>query len=300
MALTKETIVANEGLKGLSDEQISAIVTLSQNAEDELFRVKMGEHYRRLDASIEEHSGVSRNGDEKTYEYLPRAIDAMKASYDASLAKLKEENKTLKENAGNADEVLKSKVESLTKELEAARGEYNTLKASAEEEKASHAKALNDFKIDSEIARAFEGIAFKAGLNDVLLATAKERAIANIKGKNPTFEERDGEQRLVFHDGDKPLLNKENQLKPYTTKELLVEEFSKFDILDSRPNLGAGGQGNKPSGGSSTLVATTQTEAMAKIEAMVLEMGFKKGNADYQAEFNRLWTENKCSSLPMK
>lgn len=299
MGLTKDTIVANDLLKDLTEEQISAIATLSQNSEDELFRVKMGEHYRKLDASIEEHSGVARNGDEKTYDYLPRAIDAMKGAYETSLQRIKAENDSLKANSDKGDEGLRSKIESLTKELETARGEYQSLKDNAEEERKGFAKALNDYKIDSEIARAFDGISFKSGINAELLSTAKERAIANIKGKNPSFEDRDGEQRLVFYDGDKPLLNKENQLKPYTTKELLVEEFSKFDILNSRPKQGAGGNGNKPTGGSSVLAAT-QTEAMNKIEAMVTGMGFRKGSADYQAEVNRVWAENKCSSLPMK
>lgn len=296
MGLTKDTIIANDQLKDLSDEQIEAVVTLSQNSEDELFRVKMGEHYRKLDASIEEHSGVARNGDEKTYDYLPRAIDAMKAQYEAKEKALKDEYNALKEKG---DDGLKSKIESLTKELETAKSEYRTLKESAEADKTNYAKALNDYKIDNEIARSLDGIAFKSGINAELLATAKERAITNIKSKTPTFEERDGKQRLVFYDGDKILLNKENQLNPYTAKELLVEEFSKLDILNSRPKAGAGGEGNKPKGGAS-VIAETQTEAMTKIDELVRGMGFKKGNADYQAEVNRLWAENKCSSLPMK
>lgn len=296
MGLTKETIIANEQLSGLTDEQVEAVVTLSQNSEDELFRVKMGEHYRKLDASIEEHSGVARNGDEKTYDYLPRAIDAMKAQYEAKESKLKAEYEALKEKG---DEGLKGKIESLTKELETAKTEYQSLKDSAQADKDNYAKALNDYKIDNEIARSLDGIAFKSGINAELLATAKERAISNIKGKNPTFEDRDGKQRLVFYDGDKILLNKENQLNPYTAKELLVEEFSKLDILNSRPRTGAGGEGIKPKGGSS-VIAETQTEAMNKIDEIVRGMGFKKGNADYQAEVNRLWAENKCSSLPMK
>lgn len=296
MGLTKDTIIANDQLKDLSDEQIEAVVTLSQNSEDELFRVKMGEHYRKLDASIEEHSGVARNGDEKTYDYLPRAIDAMKAQYDAKEKALKDEYNALKEKG---DEGLKSKIESLTKELETAKSEYQSLKESAEADKTNYAKALNDYKIDNEIARSLDGIAFKSGINAELLATAKERAINNIKSKKPTFEDRDGKQRLVFYEGDKILLNKENQLNPYTAKELLVEEFSKLDILNSRPKTGAGGEGNKPKGGSS-VIAETQTEAMNKIDEIVRGMGFKKGNADYQAEVNRLWAENKCSSLPMK
>ena len=296
MGLTKDTIIANDQLRDLSDEQIEAVVTLSQNSEDELFRVKMGEHYRKLDASIEEHSGVARNGDEKTYDYLPRAIDVMKAQYEAKEKALKDEYNALKEKG---DDGLKSKIESLTKELETAKSEYQTLKESAETDKTNYAKALNDYKIDNEIARSLDGIAFKSEINAELLATAKERAINNIKSKNPTFEERDGKQRLVFYEGDKILLNKENQLNPYTAKELLVEEFSKLDVLNSRPKAGAGGEGNKPKGGSS-VIAETQTEAMSKIDEIVRGMGFKKGNADYQAEVNRLWAENKCSSLPMK
>ena len=296
MGLTKDTIIANDQLRDLSDEQIEAVVTLSQNSEDELFRVKMGEHYRKLDASIEEHSGVARNGDEKTYDYLPRAIEVMKAQYEAKEKALKDEYNALKDKG---DDGLKSKIESLTKELETAKSEYQTLKESAETDKTNYAKALNDYKIDNEIARSLDGIAFKSEINAELLATAKERAINNIKSKNPTFEERDGKQRLVFYEGDKILLNKENQLNPYTAKELLVEEFSKLDVLNSRPKAGAGGTGNKPKGGSS-VIAETQTEAMSKIDEIVRGMGFKKGNADYQAEVNRLWAENKCSSLPMK
>lgn len=83
--LTQEIIVANDALKGLSEEQIGAIVTLSQNDENEQFRIKFGEHYRQLDESIEQHSGVARNGAEKTYDYLPRAIDTMKAGYESRL-----------------------------------------------------------------------------------------------------------------------------------------------------------------------------------------------------------------------
>ena len=295
MALTKEDIVAQEPLKGLSDEQIEAIATLSQNSEDELFRVKIGEHYRRLDASIEEHSGVSRNGDEKTYDYLPRAIDAMKESYEMKVKTLNSELETLR--AKDTDPELKEKFESLNKELAAAKKEYSKLKADYDGAKAEHAKALENYKIDSEIGRALEGIAFKPGVNTELLATIKEKAISTIKGFNPAFEERDGEQRLVFHENDSPMLNKENQLKPFTAKELLQKELAKYEVLNTLPGKGSGGQGNLPSK-TGTLAAANQVQAMAEIEKMVAEKGFKKGTADFQAEVNKLWDENNVSKLP--
>ena len=298
MALTNEVITANESLKDLSEEQVSAIVTLSQNSEDELFRQKMGEHYRKLDASIEEHSGVARNGDEKTYDYLPRAIDAMKGGYEETIKTLRSQNETLRKE-GTADAALQARFDAQTKELNATKKEFNALREQFDKANLDHAKALEGIRIDNEIARAMDGIEFKAGLNAELLATAKERAIASVRGKNPTFEERDGEQRLVFHEGDEPMLNRENQLKPFSAKELLMREFGKFDILNSRPSAGAGGEGKQPSAPSS-LAASTQMQAMEAIEKMALEKGFAKGTADYQAEVNRLWVENKCSTLPVK
>ena len=298
MALTKETIIAQESLANLSEEQINAIANLSQNSEDELFRQKMGEHYRRLDESIQEHSGVPRNGDEKTYDYLPRAIDTMKQEYEKNLKTLKDENANLKAN-GSADAALQVKYDNVVKELASAKKEYNTLKEEFDNAKAKNAKELNDYKIDNELTRALEGIEFKSGVNAELLSTAKERAMSIVKAKNPTFEERGGEQRLVFHEGEEPMLNRENQLQPFTAKELLIKEFEKYDILQTNKPKGAGAKGDNPKA-TSTLGAQTQVAALESIEKSVTEMGFEKGSADFQAEVNRLWVENNCSSLPLK
>lgn len=298
MGLTKETIIANEALANLSDEQIAAISTLAQNSEDELFRSKMGEHYRRLDESIEEHSGISRVGDEKTYDYLPRAIDAMKGKYENTIKDLKGEIDTLKKD-GTPDAALQAKYEAQAKELNAAKKEYNSLKEEFDKAKIEHEKALNGVRIDNELSRAMEGIEFKAGLNAELLATAKERAMSSVRGKNPSFEEKDGEQRLVFHEGEEPLLNRENQLKPFTAKELLLKELGKFDILNTRPSKGTGHTDPTPRP-SNTVGASTQTEAMEKIETEVLAKGFAKGSADFQAEVNKMWVEGKYSQLPLR
>lgn len=298
MGLTKETIVANEVLANLSDDQIAAITTLAQNSEDELFRSKMGEHYRRLDESIEEHSGVARNGDEKTYDYLPRAIDALKGTYEDTIKGLRGEIATLKKD-GTPDAALQAKFDEQSKELTATKKAYASVKEELEQAKVEHEKALTGVRIDNEITRAMDGIEFRAGLNAELLATAKERAIAAVRGKNPTYEEKEGEQRLVFHEGDEPMLNRENALKPFTAKELLLKELGKFDILATRPAKGTGADGPKPKV-LNTIGATTKQEAMEAIEKEVLDKGFVKGSADYQAEVNRLWVENKCSELPMK
>ena len=74
--LTKETLIANEALKGLTEEQLTAITTLSENDENTVIGQKFGEVYRQMDSTIEKATGIKRDGDEKTYVYLGRATKA--------------------------------------------------------------------------------------------------------------------------------------------------------------------------------------------------------------------------------
>lgn len=60
MALTREILVANAALSGLTDEQINAITTLSQNDENSVIAKKTGEIYGNLDADILTASGVEK------------------------------------------------------------------------------------------------------------------------------------------------------------------------------------------------------------------------------------------------
>ena len=199
--------------------------------------------------------------------------------------------------ATGGDAALKAQLDSVKGELEAAKGEYATLKATYEKEKGDNAKALLNFKIDSEIARAKDGLKFKSGLNEAVMTTLVSQAIANIKAKNPSFEDRGGVQTLVFRDAEgKPLLNAENKLNPYTAKELLTKEFEKMDILEKSPAKGAGGEPPKPSATISG--ATTRIEALTAIEKMLSERGISKTSLDYQREYDKLCEEYKVSDLP--
>ena len=81
MALVRDTILANEVLAGLTDEQINAIETLSRNDEDVVIGARFGEVYRQMDSTIEKATGIKRNGDEKTYNYLERAAKEYAGKY---------------------------------------------------------------------------------------------------------------------------------------------------------------------------------------------------------------------------
>lgn len=298
--LTKETITANESLKGLSEEQITAITTLSANDEASVLGEKFGRVYREMDASIEEATGIKRNGDEKTYVYLKRAATEYAAKYKdydtlkSTIADLEEKLKK------GGDEAIKSQLEQAQKELDATKAQFNTLKADFDKKEGEHKKALLDYKIDSEIAKAMEGMKFKATFNEGVLSTLKAKAIDTIKSKNPAFETRDGRERLIFHDENgAPLNNAENQLNPFTAKELLTKEFEAMDLLEKTPAKGAGGGAPKPKPNGTHLGASTKEEASDIIGKMLSEKGISNTDLRYQAEFDKLWNDNDIDSLPL-
>lgn len=296
--LTKETLIANEALQGLSEEQIGAITTLSQNDENAVIGAKFGEVYRQMDSTIENATGIKRIGDEKTYVYLERASKEF-ASKFADYDTIKSENETLKAQvAKGGDEALKGQLDAALKELASTKEQFNTLKGEYDTEKANHSKALNDYKIDSEIARAKEGIKFKGGINDALLNTAIANAVATIKTYNPSFEERGGVETLVFHDANgAPMNNAENKLNPYTTRELLTKEFEKLGILDIKPAKGAGGAEPQPK--PTSMTATTKVEADDLVAKMLAERGIPRTDLRWMEERNKIFAQYGFDKLPL-
>lgn len=297
--LNKETLIANEALKGLTDEQIGAIVTLSENDEASVLGAKFGEVYRQMDSSIEKATGIKRVGDEKTYLYLERAAKEFAGKY-SDYDSLKTKIADLEaEIAKGGDSALKAQLESATRELESTKNQFNELKTSFDSEKAKHEKALSDYKIENELAKAREGIKMKSGYNEAVLNTLIAQATANIKSKNPSFEVKDGIERLIFHDENgAPLNNAENKLNPFTAKELYMKEFETMDILEKTPAKGAGGKQTIVVNGAH-LGATTKEEATEIINKTLFDMGISKTDLRFQSEFDRLWGENDIDSLPL-
>jgi len=297
--LSRETIVANESLKGLTDEQITAITTLSENDEAAVIGSKFGEVYRQMDATIEKATGIKRQGDEKTYLYLERAAKEFAGRY-ADHDELKNKVTELEAQiAKGGDGALKTQLENATKELASTKTQFSALKDAFDTEKAKYTKALNDYKIDNEIARALDGVKLKSGYNDAVLSTLKAQAIANIKAKNPVFEERDGKERLIFHDENgAPLNNAENALNPYTARELLTKEFASMDILEKPNAKGAGGKQAKIDNGTH-LGATTKAEATEIINKMLFDKGISKTDLRFKDEYDKLWADNNIDELPL-
>ena len=205
MALTSEILKANAVLTGLTDEQIAAITTLSQNDENTVIGAKIGDIYRQMDTTIATATGVQRNGDEKTYNYLERATKALKdqAGIIADLNKqigdlTKEKGRLEKVIAdGGTDAETKRQLTQATADLKAVQKQYNDLKADHDKAVQTHQTELFGVRIDNELSVATAGVKFKAELpksaTDVLL----QQATAKIKALNPEYID-DGKGGKIF------------------------------------------------------------------------------------------------------
>ena len=297
-ALTDEQKTA---LASLTDAQKAAIAVISEKDEGIVIGNRFGEVYRQLDKTIAENTGIERNGDEKTYNYLARATKELKdkyGDYDELKGKVTTLTSDLAEARKGSEEAIKSATATVQKELDAVRSQYDALKAEKEKLEETHKTELEGIRIDAEFAKAIEGVNFKKGLNDSALVALRNQAVSNVKKNNPSFEERDGQKVLVFHDAEgAPLLNAQNSAKPYTVKELLTKEFETLGILETKKTSGAGGKGDDP---KHTSGFSTQVEARDAIIKELASKGFVNGTPEYREEKAKLWEEYEVDKLPLE
>lgn len=310
MALNSAIIKSNKILEGLTDEQILAIVTLSNNDENSVIGSRFGELYRQLDETIEANTGIHRNGAEKTYNYLERATKEFAAKYSDYDA-VKGENGTLKGKVaeleekltkGTADQETVKAYKQALADLDAVKKQYSDLKGEYDAAKGKYESDLFGIRVDGVIDSARSSLKFKNGVNEAMAALAVKEAVSKIKGFNPAFvDDGKGGQVLVFRNADGTTMNNaENQLNPFTAKELLARELASYDILDGRKGGGSGTGPQQPNPAKMTLSgASTRIQAVKAIEGILSSKGLVRGTLPYQNEFDKMYLEGNVNSLPI-
>lgn len=312
--LTKDLLKAQAALIGLTDEQITAIETLSKNDEDAVIGKRIGEVYREFDAKVDTLLGVKRDGDEKTYLYFERAAKLVKAKADeAEKAKTdieaitKEKSrleKIISDNEG--DKETANKLKQAQADLKATKELYTTLQGEFEGLKGKHSEEIAAFKKDSVLSAAMSGIKLKSEYPKALLDTAINNAITKVKGMPSEFvKNADGSETLVFRGPNgETLTNKENSLNPFTAADLVKAELKGMGVLDEgRKQNGAGtNPGGKGNDGASMDIsgAKNRVEAGKLIETGLMQQGLTKGSAEFQTALDKAWIDNNVSALPME
>ena len=228
--ITIEMLAADAALAGLTDEQKNAIALMSKNDEEVVIGNRFREVYNRLDDTIAKETGIARNGDEKTYNYLERAAKTLAAKANSvdglntKIADLTKERDNLKKQvAEGGDEATRKQLAQAQKDLDAVRGKYDELKASYDKAQTDHANELLGVQIDNVLAGAKAGLKFKPEFPQAAVDTLLTQALAKVRGMNPEFiDDGNGGKRLAFNGADgQPLRNPENRLELFTAEELL-------------------------------------------------------------------------------
>lgn len=300
--ITAEILRANEQLAGLSEEQINAIITIGTNDTQSEINRAFGETYRKMDQTIESLTGVKRNGDEKTYDYMARAMQAQKDAIEP----LRTEKARLEaELAKGGDAALKSQLESVQTELANAKASYAAIQEKMRTAEKEHKAEIFGLTVGAEIQSAASGLKFKAEIPESATAILLKSAVDKVMGMSPEYiDNGQGGKRLVFKGADGAVLNNpNNSLNPYTATELLQNELK--DLLDTgRKSEGIGGPGPGARNGNSPSIdvsqARTQVEAMDIITKALLAQGIANGSAEFVAAKDKAWVDNNVKALPLK
>ena len=309
--LTVEILKQNTKLSGLSDEQLNAIATMSQNDENTVIGARIGELHGQYDADVLSVSGITKKSGEKSYDYVKRVLGDYKAKLDASktlqaqLDAAKAQVEELK--AKGTDEAIKqelkdakTRVEQLKASLQAKETEFTTAKADLE-------KQVMNAHVDYAFQAATAGLKFKDGISEslksVILSAAKTEVLA--KGAPELIDDGKGGKRLALRGADGNLVNNpKNGLAPYTIQELVMETSLK-DAISTAPIHGGGGTGPTPPTDPNLPLdlsgAKTQLEADNMIENYLLTVkGLTRDKAEFGEESLRLRNEAKVAELPLK
>lgn len=313
--LTTELLKQQSELQTLTDEQLNAIATLSQNDEDVVIGKRFSEVYRQLDETIAKNTGVQRNGDEKTYLYLERAAKELngKASkadeYAKQVADLTKEKTRLEKVIadGGTDGETKKLLSQAQKDLAAVTKQYVDLKADYDKQADRQAKEIIGIRIDNELALAQAGISFKKDLPKAVTDVLLSQAVAKVKAMNPQYvDDGKGGKVLAFVGEDGSIRrNAENGLNPFTAKELVIADLKTMGVLDegvqrtgtgTTPPAKTGTPSNEP---ISVTGAKTQTEAAEIITNMLLKRGMVNGSREFTEAMTEAWKANNVQALPM-
>lgn len=315
MALTVEVLKANSVLAGLSDEQLTAITTLSANDENSVIAQKTGKIYGDLDADILSVTGIAKNGTEKTYDYAKRVLGEFKTKAESAVQLQSTIDTLTKEKSrlekaiqdGASDAETAKALKQAKADLAAITGQYNELNTKFQNAEQNHQKELFGIRVESTLQAATANLKFKPELPGSVTKVLLSQATEKIKNMHPELiDDGKGGQIIAFKDENGAIMrNPNNQLNPFTADELIQRELDTMGVLDKgRQQSGTGTQPPSGGAGSGTVIsiagAKTRTEAYDMIASSLMTQGLTNGSAEFQNAMDQAWKDNNISSLPEK
>ena len=309
MALTLDLLNAQEGLSGLTDEQKTALVGLSERDEEASFNKRFGETLGQMDTLIASEGAIGRNEGEKTSEYMTRVIRTLKTSadegagYKTTNAELEAQITKLKEDIakGTGNEQLKADLEKYKGNYTAAQKVNEKLQKDIEDLKAEYKGKMEGYRMESEIGAAMSGVALKKELPEATKQALLTLAKQNVMASKHVFDETAGV--FIFQNEDGTPM-KDKSLNNLTVADMLRSQLEAMGVLETqRQQQGAGGNGGNGGGNVNVDLSTARTKVEADeiITKQLMAQGHAKSDADWYTVFGEARKANKAflDTLPL-
>ncbi|MBA9078316.1 hypothetical protein [Rufibacter quisquiliarum] len=282
--LSDKPEVQNVFIEALKGKGFNILTSEDQNkfVESERARIaaeKTSEIYSALDKDIAESSGLTKEPNEKTYDFAKRVIASFKEQYGTSDKTIKELQEKLKANA--SDETLKAQVEAYQKKEQ----EWQELLSQKDQ-------VLFEKEVSIDLNKALVGFKPKPGLPESLV----NLAIANAKAELVKSAKKNEDGSIVYLDAEgKPILGA--NMQPATGEALLSEKLKEYqDNGHKQTGAGAGGS-SSGSDNTGTVMIPEGLKTKQEVTQFLIKAGVLSGTEQHQA----LYTEyiKKHPNLPL-
>ena len=315
--LTKELIKGQSALSTLTDEQVAAIATLSQNDENEVVGRVTGQIHGYYDENFKSVLGIDKPTGVKSSEFWKEQVAAIAAkagdntevdTLKKNIAELEEKIKSGQGTTAMLEKLEKEKadlaatVEDLRKKYTEVETEYKT--KLSEKEKAFHASEVSRL-LDAQLSGLKLNEAIPENLRRIALNTAKQDILGNYETE--ITKDANGTPNLIFKKDGVILSNRENGLNPFTALELVSKHDAVKDILHSAQSQAGAGTNGKASGakvvGDVVQVGSVKSklEADEAIKAALHAQGIASTDPKYHEIKKNTWKQVvEPMNLPLK
>lgn len=221
----------------------------------------------KLEADVEEVTGLRKDSGEKSYNYNKRVLKQLKDQ----AARAEELERKLKDNAG--DETLKAELASVQNKHKALKDEYEAKLAQAEQR-------VHAVKIESEIDRAMYGMKFATNIPDQL----REVYIEKVKSELLKTAKYDNGV-LVFTDEKGEIIRDAGTLKPRPASDLIQEKLKPI-IDEGVQRKGTGSKADDEKGTGEYQPSASITKK-AQLADDMLKFGLKRGTKEWMEVYNK-------------
>ena len=245
----------------------------TQQEYDTDLNTKIGEKTKEIHSAYEkdalELTGIPKQGNEKAYVYLKRAVGSVLTTRQSKIAELETAIAT-----GGGDATLKAQLDQL-KEKET---QYQT-------DIKDRDTKLFQKDVALDIRDGLRGLKFDGTVKESLRNMAIKTATANVLALATLEKDAAGNENIRYVRDGKVILDGEG--RPATAAFVLTQEAELKDVLDlGQPGAGGGAGGGQGNGKGGKVTIPETVPADVKTQAQLIDYLLKLGVAQETEEFD--------------